>query len=390
MCGVIGALAHSLTMKDDSAEVLKTLIDPSTRIVTLTITEKGYGADLHTKKIDLNVSDVAHDLQNPDVTPRSIAGLLVRTIAIRAANKTPQFTCLSCDNLPKNGALLRVVLVGFAEVAGLTDVVNEIVGMSFPSTMVDRAKPVLTAQDAEKLQKTHGYSDPRMVVAEPFFQWVIEDDFPAGRPKWENVGAEFAQDVTCHELMKLRMRNGSHSILAAIGQTADPQTIFQSVYLRQIQLFFACYWSEVGTTMIGDLDINSYASKLLERFQNPSLEHRVDQIASDVSKKIPQRLVAPLNDLNGKSEALALWIAIVIRACGSHNELGQEIHFSDPEIGSNIPRTWFDKTSNLAAVIQFVGPIKGVEKIAFWLERLLSNGLKTPLGHFNLNNCQEK
>jgi fructuronate reductase len=383
---VIGAISKSLSMQSDWAEVAQTLVAPNTRIVTLTVTEKGYGADVQTRRLDVNDPSVAHDLQHPNAQPQSVAGLLVQAIMTRAANGTAQFTCLSCDNLHKNGALLQTVLLDFARAQGLVDVEKIISTMSFPSSMVDRITPATTTQDIANLQTKFGYSDDCLVVAEPFFQWVIEDDFALGRPNWDAAGVEFVADVTGHELMKLRMLNGAHTILAAIGQTVGTPTIAQTIRISGVATFLETYWSQVAQTLPEGLDHRDYAQKLLLRFQNPALEHRVAQIASDVSKKITQRLIAPFEELDGQASALGLGLALVVRACGLRDELGHDIIFSDPDIGNIIPRVDFLEIPNMQTVTQITGATMGGPQITDWLKRLQRDGVVETLNQFNQEN----
>jgi fructuronate reductase len=267
----------------------------------------------------------------------------MRAIALRDANDTAQFTCLSCDNLSHNGALLKSVLTEYAQQVGDDRLVNVIGSMSFPSSMVDRITPATPGADQEVVSEKFAVTDACLVVAEPFLQWVIEDDFPTGRPNWELADAEFVSDVTAHEMMKLRMLNGAHSILAAIGQTLGAPTIAQTLRLPNVHEFLASYWAEVALTLSDDLNTDAYAEQLLARFENTALEHRVDQIASDVSKKIQQRLVPPYCELDMGSDVIALGLSIIIRACGSRNEMGDEIYFSDPDIGSKMPRLDFSQ-----------------------------------------------
>lgn len=382
---VIGAIDHALSLKTSWDDVLRRLVDPDTKIVTLTITEKGYGANLQTRKLDISDPDIAYDLSNPKNAPRSVVGVLTRAITQRAVNKTPQFTCLSCDNLSHNGTLLKSVLMNFAQHTGDAALVGIVQSMSFPSSMVDRITPATTASDIDFVSDKYGVSDKCLVVAEPFFQWVIQDDFPMGRPDWTLAGAEFVSDVTAHEKMKLRMLNGAHSILAAIGQTLGARTIAQTVRLPDVENFVSRYWSEVAKTVSDDLDTHSYAQQLLARFQNSALEHRVDQIASDVSKKIQQRLVPPFREFNSASDVIGLGLAIVIRACGLRNDVGDAIHFSDPEVGSKIPRLDFSKQLSQDIIAPYLGNEVETNQVMHWLGVLQRDGLAQTLRRFNQN-----
>lgn len=380
---VIGAIDQALSLRNAPDDVMQRLVDPDTKIVTLTITEKGYGADLQARKLDFCDPDIAHDLKHPDDVPRSVLGVLMRAIVLRDANNADQFTCLSCDNLSHNGALLKSVLTEYAQKMGDDRLVDVIGSMSFPSSMVDRITPATTEADQDFVSGEFGLTDACLVVAEPFLQWVIEDDFPTGRPKWELAGAEFVSDVTAHEMMKLRMLNGAHSILAAIGQTLGAPTIAQTVRLPYVQEFLASYWAEVALTLSNDLNTDAYAEQLLARFKNTALEHRVDQIASDVSKKIQQRLVPPYRELDMGSDVIALGLAIIIRACGSRNEMGDVIHFSDPDIGKKIPRLDFSQPLKQDFIAQYLGSAINTAQVMLWLAQIQRDSLAQTLRHFN-------
>ncbi|CUH80866.1 fructuronate reductase [Tropicibacter naphthalenivorans] len=213
---VIGALAGAAHLGTDRAKVLAALTAPQTRIVSVTVTEKGYGIDRATGGVDLSHPAIAHDLAQPD-QPIGVAGLLVWALRQRRAAGTPPFTVLCCDNLPENGAMLHGLLMDFTRRAA-PDLLDHIrAEVACPSTMVDRITPASTPATLEAAQELLGLQDAAAIETERFTQWVIEDRFPNGRPDWGAAGAQFVDDVRPFEEMKLRMLNGAHSMLAYAG-----------------------------------------------------------------------------------------------------------------------------------------------------------------------------
>ncbi|CAN0583775.1 unnamed protein product, partial [Ectocarpus sp. 12 AP-2014] len=180
---VIGSICDVMVAPEDPEAVLAAMTAPETRIVSLTVTEKGYAHEPATGRLNLAHPDIAHDLSG--CAPRSAVGFLVEALARRRAAGLPAFTVLTCDNLPSNGPLLRGLVLDFARArdAGLADWIETEV--AFPATMVDRITPATTQADIDALEATQGYHDPACVSHEPFRQWVIEDRFPTGRPAWD-------------------------------------------------------------------------------------------------------------------------------------------------------------------------------------------------------------
>ena len=225
----IEAINDVLVAAEDPSAVLAAMADPDVRIVSLTVTEKGYCHNPATGQLRLDDPDIVHDLAAPDA-PRSAPGFLVHALARRRAAGHAPFTVLSCDNLPHNGALIRNVVLAFARAldADLADWI-ETKGR-FPATMVDRITPATTPADIAAVAEATGREDQACVMHEPFRQWVIEDDFVEGaRPAWDAGGAQFVRDVAAFETMKLRCLNGTHSTLAYLGYLAGYETIAETV-----------------------------------------------------------------------------------------------------------------------------------------------------------------
>jgi fructuronate reductase len=201
--------------------------------------------------------------------------------------------------------------------------------------MVDRIVPATTDADRALVAAQLGLEDAWPVLAEPFFQWVIEDNFPMGRPDWGLAGAEFTSDVAPFEAMKLRLLNGAHTTIAAMGRLTGAATVAEAFGNPAIRAFVAALWAEVTPTIAPGIDVASYTARLSTRFDNTALNHRCAQIATDASLKVPQRLVAPLRDLAGQGRptptlrfALAAWI----RSCQGRDEAGNAMPLTDPQL----------------------------------------------------------
>lgn len=316
-----------------SAEtLLARLTDPAVRIVSLTVTEKGYCYDARTGGLDKAHPDVVHDLAQPD-TPRTVPGLLVAALRRRRDNP---FTVLSCDNLMHNGAVLRRVVLDFAAAVdpALSDWIAEAV--AFPSTMVDRIVPATTDADREEAAGLLGVEDAWPVPCEPFSQWVIEDRFPLGRPAWERAGAQLVDDVLPFEQAKLRMLNGSHSAIAYLSLLGGHVTVDQAVADPDLHRFVhAMMTDEVLPTLRMPLGFDgpAYRDALLTRFANPQLRHKVAQISMDGSQKLPPRLLGTIAD---RLQAglpvgrLALAVAAWMRFLRGRSDAGDAIEVKDP------------------------------------------------------------
>lgn len=334
---IIGSVVETLVAPEDPQAVLVRMADPATRIVSLTVTEKGYCHNPATGMLDDNHPDVLHDLQNPG-KPRSAIGFIVEALAQRQAAGVDAFTLLSCDNLPSNGHVLKRVVSRFAELRdpGLAAFVA---GIASPSTMIDRIVPATTDADRAAIAVALGVQDAWPVVTEPFRQWVVEDHFPLGRPAWEAAGAVFVPEVSAFETMKLRLLNGSHSTLAYLGFLAGAETVADAMALPGMQpLIEGLMHDEVSPTLppLAGFDLAAYRDALIARFNNPSLRHRTWQIAMDGSQKLPQRLLGTIRDrmrAGASYDRLVLGVAAWMSYARGVDEAGEAIDVRDPLAG---------------------------------------------------------
>lgn len=332
---VVGVVKEALHAQVDGLEtVLAKMCEPQVAIVSLTITEKGYCHSPATGQLMLDHPFIAADLQNPH-QPKSAPGVVVEALARRKAAGLPAFSVMSCDNMPENGHVMRNVVYAYARAvdAALADWIESHV--TFPSTMVDRIVPAVTPETLDKIEQLTGVRDPAGVACEPFRQWVIEDNFVAGRPAWEKAGAELVSDVIPFEEMKLRMLNGSHSFLAYLGYLAGYQHINDCMgdenYRRAAHDLMLK--EQAPTLKVQNVDLARYADLLIARYTNPALRHRTWQIAMDGSQKLPQRMLDSvrwhLAD-NSSFTLLALGVAGWMRYVGGVDEQGNAIEVCDP------------------------------------------------------------
>jgi fructuronate reductase len=349
---IIGTLRESLVAPEDPGALLARMARPETRIVSLTVTEKGYCHDPATGELNEAHPDILADLANP-ATPRTAIGYLVRAQAMRRAVGAKPFTVLCCDNLPANGRTVKRVIDRFAMLIDkeLGKWVQDQVAC--PASMVDRIVPATTDEDRARITASLGMEDRWPVIGEPFLQWVVEDQFTTGRPDFAASGVQMAKDVTPFEHMKLRLLNGAHSTIAYLGYLAGYETVAETIadanFARTIR---AMMDEEITPTlrMPPGTDLDGYKSALIERFRNPALKHRTWQIAMDGSQKLPQRLLGTIRDrlaANAPIDRLALGVAGWMRYVTGKDEKGAAIDVRDP------------LTAKLASIATEAGPAAG-------------------------------
>jgi fructuronate reductase len=385
---ILGSLREALFLGEDRARVVERLAAPDTAIVSLTITEKGYGHDPATGRLDAAHPEIAADLAGGE--PRSAVGLIVDALAARRGSHGKPFTVLCCDNLPHNGAVVRGLVLEFSarRDASLSKWIER--SVAFPSTMVDRIVPATTDADIADNDAALGVHDAAPVVCEPFRQWVIEDAFVAGRPAWERAGAEIVADVAPFEAMKLRLLNGSHSALAYLGFLAGDDFIYEVAARPEFERFMRALMAEAVPTLQlpASVDLAAYQDALVTRFRNPALPHRTRQIAMDGSQKLPQRLLATIREnlaAGRPIERLALAVAAWMRYVYGSDEKGATIEVQDPLAArfATVASEHRNDPHGLAGGLFAIAPIFGDDLRADsrftrptlrWLESLFAQG----------------
>ncbi|WP_018625893.1 mannitol dehydrogenase family protein [Niabella aurantiaca] len=295
--GVIGSITDFILTFQHPEQAIAKLADAFTRIVSLTITEGGYNFDEHGAFIADN-ANVQWDIQNRNA-PKTVFGLLAAALQLRKSKGQPPFTVMSCDNIQNNGDMCKRMLLSFTrlfdpELAGWIE--KEV---AFPNCMVDRITPVTTTEDIQKLQQQFGIEDGWPVTCEPFIQWVLEDHFPGGRPRWEQVGVQFVKEIAPYEKMKLRLLNGSHILLSVIGLLYGYRTVDEVLRdsdIRELLIRFMA--TEVMPILdpVEGIDLNDYQDSLIERFSNAYIKDQLTRVASESTAKMPKFLIPTVKD----------------------------------------------------------------------------------------------
>jgi mannitol 2-dehydrogenase len=290
---VLGAITAYLFAPDDPEVVIEKLAAGATRIVSLTVTEGGYGISDVTGEFDPSSPDVAHDLE-PGATPRTTFGLVTEALRRRRERGLGAFTVMSCDNLQGNGRLARLAFTTFAhlrdgDLAGWIE--HEV---AFPNSMVDRITPATTDADRREVRARFGVEDRWPVVCEPFNQWVLEDAFSADRPAYEDAGVQVVDDVEPYELMKLRLLNAGHQAMAYFGYLCGHELVHEAAQDPLFRVFLREYMDEEATPTlppVPGVDLDEYKRTLIERFSNPEVRDTIARLCAESSDRIPKWLV---------------------------------------------------------------------------------------------------
>ena len=285
----IGSLVELIWGVEDPEAVMNKMADKDIRIITLTITEGGYNIEKATGEFMLSDEGVQHDLHNPQ-HPQTVFGFVAEGLRRRKANGNGPITLLSCDNLQHNGNTARKAFCSFfqAQDADLAAWVTDHV--TFPNSMVDRITPATRPDDIARLNQKNGTEDEAPVYCEDFIQWVIEDNFIAGRPAWEKVGAEFTDDVTAYENMKLSLLNASHTLLSYPSFLSGYRKVDDAMHDERIARFVRTFMEVDITPYVpapGNTDLELYRQTLIERFGNRSVSDQIARLCFDGISKFP-------------------------------------------------------------------------------------------------------
>ena len=385
---VIGSLAATIFAGQSTDALLRAAEDPAIRILSLTVTEHGYCLNRATKQLDPEHPLILRDLATPHSPASAIGVLVVETLRRRrAAGLTPP-TLLTCDNIQHNGDILRAAVLALATLQE-PDLARWIEAeIVFPSTMVDRITPVTAASDTAWLRNVRGIDDAWPVFSETFTQWVIEDRFPAGRPAWETVGAQFVPDVAPYEFMKLRLLNGSHLAVSGMGRLMDYETIDAAMADPLITRFMSALMDrETGPTIppVPGIDLDAYKAKLVERFANPAIKDTVERVNTDAPLNV---LLDPLRDCIARNmpiDLLALALAAWLRRVRGEDESGRPILIKHPlaDLLQQRARAGGPDPAPLLAIEPLFG-VTGtdpalVEPVRRWLTALYDQGARATL-----------
>lgn len=350
---VVGAITGYMHAPDDPAAVVDRIADPRTRIVSLTITEGGYDVDDLTGEFLGRSPLVRADLE-ADRPLNSAFGVVLEAMRERRRAGDGGLTVMSCDNVQGNGHVARAAFLGFARMkdAELARWMED--HLSFPNAMVDRVTPGTVEADRQYVLDRHGYVDRWPVTAEPFRQWVLEDQFCAGRPPLEEVGVEIVSDVVPYEVMKLRLANGVHQALCYFGTLLGHTYVHEAIADPDIQAMLLRYIDEEATatlTPIPGQDFAAYGRTVVQRFGNPQIRDTLVRICEDTSDRIPKFLLPVVFEQlaqGGRVDVCAAVVASWARYAEGVGENGEELDVRDPLRESLMRRAREQRDSALA------------------------------------------
>ncbi len=331
---VTGSMIDFLPVEEGNGALIAQMADPAIRIVSLTVTEGGYYLDPTDGSFNAEHPDIVHDAETP-AAPKTAFGAMIAALAKRRANGDGPFTCQSCDNLQGNGAVLKQTILGLAHLSdpALAEWIEG--ACTFPNSMVDCIVPA-TGPNELALVREFGIEDTAPVTHENYRQWVIEDEFCAGRPVWEQVGATLTPDVHDYETMKIRILNAGHQVIANVGELLSVETISGCMDHPLIAaLFHKVETEEIAPHVapVPGMTPEDYVALIGRRFSNPKIVDTVRRVAFDGSSRHTGFLHPIIRDGLAKDvpvEGLALVEALWARMCEGTREDGSKIEANDP------------------------------------------------------------
>lgn len=352
---IIGSIREYLFAPDNPEAVIEKMSDPETRIVSLTITEGGYNFDRVTGEFMASTPAVAADLREGAI-PSTAFGYVTEALRRRRERGIAPFTVLSCDNIQGNGHVAQEMFVAFATLkdAELGEWIAA--NVAFPNSMVDRITPVTAPEDIAEVEELTGLADAWPVVAEPFFQWVIEDQFTLGRPPFEEAGVQLVEDVEPYELMKLRLLNASHQGLTYFGYLSGYRFAHEALADPAIASFLLAYMDKEATPTlrpVPGIDLTAYKHMLIERFSNPEVKDTLTRLCAESSDRIPKWLIPVVHDQLARGGDVTLSAAIVAswaRYAEGVDEQGNDINVVDPLKDELVPIARSQRENPLAFI----------------------------------------
>ena len=330
---VIGSIVEYLFAPDDPEAVLEKLASPDVRIVSLTITEGGYPVDDDTGEFDASDPRIAAELSGGD--PQTVFGYLTEGLRRRRERGLIPFAVMSCDNIQGNGRVARAALTGFAAAKDPELGAWIETNVAFPNSMVDRITPATTDEGRDEVAARYHIEDAWPVIAESFEQWVLEDDFPGGRPSLDSVGVQLVPDVEPYELMKLRLLNASHQAMSYLGILAGHRYVDEVCRLPVFIEFLRGYMTVEATPTllpVPGVDLVQYREQLLQRFSNAAIADTLARQVVDGSERIPKFLLPVLRaqlSADGPIDHIALVIAAWSRYLEGSDEAGSPVDIVD-------------------------------------------------------------
>jgi mannitol 2-dehydrogenase len=389
---VIGSMI-AMIKPGDRASLMARLTDPSIRIVSMTITEGGYFIDPATQRFDPTHPLIAADGANPDA-PNTVFGLVVAGLKARRAAGIAPFTVMSCDNIPHNGAVTRNAIVGVAQLSDPELAAWIAKNVAFPNGMVDRITPATSDRERQIARDTFGIEDAWPVFCEDFKQWVLEDNFPAGRPALENVGVQFVPDVTPYEHMKIRILNGGHALIAYPGGLMDIHFVHEAMEHPLIKGFLDKVEREEIIPILPPVpgtSLDDYYALIVRRFSNPKIGDTERRLCLDGSNRQPKFIVPSIADnleKGGDVSGLALESALWCRYCFGSTESGKLIEPNDPNWDRLLAQSKRAKDNPFAwlEMHDIYGDVANSQlfrtRFAVWLNSLWNDGVERTLNRY--------
>ena len=386
---VIGSIIDYIPVQEGNGPLIEKMAKPEIRIVALTVTEGGYYIDPATKGFDALHPDIQHDAAHSEA-PRTVFGAMIAALRLRRDRGIGPFSGQCCDNLQGNGDVLRQTVVSLARLSdpALADWIDD--HCSFPNTMVDCIVPATGPRELTLIQE-FGIKDAVPVTHEAFRQWVIEDDFCAGRPDWDQAGATFSENVHGYEAQKIRILNAGHQVIANVAELLHIDTIAESMAHEKIHAFFLKVAREEivpHVVPVPDMTPDQYVDLTDRRFSNVKIIDTTRRVAFDGSSRHPGFVIPTIRDGLNKGASvngLALVEAAWARMCEGTREDGSEIEPNDPlwnelkeqaKAARSNPLIWLEMRNiygDLADLAQFA------DAFARWLNEIYAGGMEAAL-----------
>ncbi len=387
---IVGSIKDLIHAPSNPDAVIDLIASNQIKIVSLTVTEKGYYYD-DQRNLNFLHPAIINDL-DLSKTPQTAYGYLIQGLLKRRNQNNGPVTIMCCDNLPGNGHITEHLLLQFADKAEATTAQWIRDNVSFPNAMVDRITPVTTDKIRDILSSEFHVKDAWPVVCEDYLQWIIEDKFIAGRPALDKVGVQFVSDVDPYEKMKVRLLNGSHSALSYISYLLGHREVDKAMADPLVAKFVRAYMDDCITPSIPEvpgINLDEYKDKLISRFSNPSISDQVQRLAEDGSQKIRNAMIPPLEfqlDNNASIKWIALALAAWFRYLSGVDEQGNSIQIKDPMA---------DRLSDAAKVngqdpigllkfeeifgSQLIGNARLSDELGLYLQSIYSQGMRKTL-----------
>ena len=389
----VGSMIGFIEVAPDNGPLIAAMARPEIRIVSLTVTEGGYFVSAQTGSFDDSFPEIQADGRNPD-KPTTAFGAIIAALKNRRAHGIPPFTVMSCDNLPGNGHVTHAAVVGLARLSDpeLADWIDA--NVAFPNGMVDRITPATGPRERAMAASFGLEADPVPVTCEPFRQWVVEDRFPQGRPPFERVGVTFSDHVHAYEMMKIRILNGGHAVIAYPGGLMDIEFVHEAMANPLITGFLdKIEREEIIPTVppVPNTDLEAYYDLIRERFSNPEVADTERRLCLDGSNRQPKFIVPTLRDglaAGSSITGLALESALWCRYCFGTTESGAVIEPNDPnwddlkarsQKAKANPQAWLEMTEVYGDLGQ---DARFQTAFAQWLNRLWDKGTAETLRQY--------